>query len=1763
MPEPAACSQAVTFDGSSSTHGRPDRSIVSYAWDFGDGNMGSGVTTMHAYSAFGTYTAKLTVTDNNVPAKTDFITHMVTINQGNQPPVSVPGGPYTITEGDDLMLNGSASSDPDASCGDSIASFEWDLDDNGTYMDAMGATPTVTSVELSGLGLDAGSHIIRLRVTDSFGLNSSSTAMLTIDPPMCVPPPSGLIAWYPGDGTANDIQGPTFENGTLVNGATYGTGKVGQAFSFNGVNQEVQVPDSAVLDLTTDFTFDAWVNPAANQNPLANGGIVSKIGGGAGDNGYQFYLENDKIGCQFNATGEMWPGNQLLVTVPGGIPNNAWTHVACTYDHNQLKIYYNGANIGMLTVGPKTVIDSSASLRISGDDNGNAHFNGMLDEVEIFDRALDDTEIADIYSAGSAGVCHSCTAPPSGMTSWYTGEGNADDIGGTNNGTFTSPAFAPGKVGQAFSFDGVAASFITAPASGTTTTLTLDAWIKPAAYVDGDNQPSVVFERTGAFAPKIGLQLINNDGTMTVYIGASQYATTASGVLPLNQWSHVAVTISPNGAQRDVSIILNGSVVGSTTTSSFVIDPGTLLIAKANGFINRFNGLIDEVETFDRGLSPTELAGIFAADSAGKCHTSTLRFAASTDSVNEDGTATFTLIRDGANDSAATVDYTFNSGSSDTATGGAACTAGVDYIGTSGQFSIGTGVSGIPLSVPICDDVIVEGSEDLSLTLSNPTGSTSIVSPSTETVTINDNDFSETTVSVTAGDLQITDANGGTSDDTLTISCSAPNLIVHDPNNNLSAGIGAIQVDPFTVSIPLSSVSNSITVDTLGGNDLLTLDFSGCGFIPSGGILYNGGTQTGSPGDRLVIVGGSTTTEAFDFTNNNDGSISLSGGAVTGTISYTGLEPVSSSISAADVTLNYSTASEFITVTDAGAGQTMVDSDVGGESVTFDNPTGTLTINGGDTGNNTITVMSIAASFPANLTINGGTGNDTVNLNADISFASGKSLDVDLQNDDMSPGTDAVFVGAGANLITSGAGTITVKASENVRMGGGSSLESVNGAITVEANQQMTPTTGNFIGVDIGSAVIQSTGTGTVTVKGKGGTLGGFQYGVRVSGGGAMIKGGNAAGTTTTVVGAGGAGTGATNVGVIVAFGPATIDSYGGNVSVTGTGGTGASGDHHGVRVFNAGTITAGGSGTVTVFGTGGGPSAAGGCFGVDVRAISASITSSGGAVDVTGQGGTCAQNVGVVMTDVTATITSGSTGSVTVTGTGGTGGMDNEGINMNLGAQITSGGSGNVTVKGTGGSGNGSEGVVMTGGASNPSINSGGGTISVTGVDGAGTTSEGIRMANSSVIGPGGPITLRCDTVLMDPGVVLTDLFNSATIIPYTNGRSIDIGGPNSPTALGLTDAELDRVMTGTINIGDANSGAVTVSSNITRSVATAMTIASGANIDISGGSLDSNGGNVTLQPGTNVFPSNSGVDVTTGAATTLGITSGKDLKILINGTTPDSGYTQLNVAGLVDVTGVNLNLAGSSLVPAGGESFTIVENDGADAVTGTFTGLGEGAMIANFLGSGLVATVTYLGGDGNDVVISVALPQYLLSVTPAGTGTGTVTSVPTGINCGGTCSASYDSGTVVTLTATPDASSNFTGWSGACAGAGSCMVTMDMARSVTATFTLKQFTLNYTAGANGSLTGSTSQMVNYGDDGTAVTANADSGFHFVDWSPGGSTANPRTDTNVMANALSHGELCRLRLRRPTAFARHRYVLRIPPANLSDRVCTGRETCR
>jgi PKD repeat protein len=133
-------------------------------------------------------------------------------------------------------------------------------------------------------------------------------------------------------------------------------------------------------------------------------------------------------------------------------------------------------------------------------------------------------------------------------------------------------------------------------------------------------------------------------------------------------------------------------------------------------------------------------------------------------------------------------------------------------------------------------------------------------------------------------------------------------------------------------------------------------------------------------------------------------------------------------------------------------------------------------------------------------------------------------------------------------------------------------------------------------------------------------------------------------------------------------------------------------------------------------------------------------------------------------------------------------------------------------------------------------------------------------------------------------------------------------------------------------------------------------------------------------------------------------------------------------------------------------------------------------------------------------------------LTVSTAGTGSGAVVSSPAGISCGYSCQASFDAGTVVTLTATPDASSSFTGWAGDCSGTGSCEVTMDQSHSVTATFAAKAFNLAVPKMGSGSgVVMSSPAGIGCGDicqasfDASTVvtlTATPDASSIFIGWS-------------------------------------------------------------
>ena len=150
-------------------------------------------------------------------------------------------------------------------------------------------------------------------------------------------------------------------------------------------------------------------------------------------------------------------------------------------------------------------------------------------------------------------------------------------------------------------------------------------------------------------------------------------------------------------------------------------------------------------------------------------------------------------------------------------------------------------------------------------------------------------------------------------------------------------------------------------------------------------------------------------------------------------------------------------------------------------------------------------------------------------------------------------------------------------------------------------------------------------------------------------------------------------------------------------------------------------------------------------------------------------------------------------------------------------------------------------------------------------------------------------------------------------------------------------------------------------------------------------------------------------------------------------------------------------LNISSVALAGADLDQFSIT----ADACSGTPIPSGSGCTItlvfspttSGVKSASLVVTHN-ASGSPHTVILTGNVTTNPLTVTRAGTGSGTVTSSPAKIDCGATCSASFPSGTVVSLTATPARGSLFAGWSGVCSGTASCSVTMDEAKNVTATF-------------------------------------------------------------------------------------------------------------
>lgn len=436
-----------------------------------------------------------------------------------------------------------------------------------------------------------------------------------------VPVPSGIVSWWPAGGNALDAEA-NHNDGTLNGSTSYAAGKVGQTFNFTGSSGYVQIADSASLNPTNALTIDAWVY---FNSGTSNHMIVGKDNQGT----QRQFLLSVSSNAKFRSYVGITNGTFYYAEGNTVVTQGAWYHVAMTYSaaNSNLALYVNGTLDTNVTVSGST-IRSTEPVFIGNQPYGISYASSFLvDEADLFNRALSGSEIQSIYNAGAAGkVNPNCVSTSTNAVGWWAGDDNIYDLAHTNFGVlFNGASYAAGKVSDGFSFDGVndylvVSNNATAGDLNPTNAITLEAWVYLNSF---DNAHHPIISKDGCTFDRQYLLTVNNLQTFRFHIGTSCGFCYADGtnVVPVGAWTHVAMTY--DSATQKLILYVNGvkdkevsSITGpiiSTTQPVFIGG------APHSCFPYYFPGIIDESTIYNRALTATEISAIYSAGCAGKC----------------------------------------------------------------------------------------------------------------------------------------------------------------------------------------------------------------------------------------------------------------------------------------------------------------------------------------------------------------------------------------------------------------------------------------------------------------------------------------------------------------------------------------------------------------------------------------------------------------------------------------------------------------------------------------------------------------------------------------------------------------------------------------------------------------------------------------------------------------------------------------------------------------------------------------------------------------------------------------------------------------------------------------------------------------------------------------------------------------------------------------------------------------------------------------
>jgi hypothetical protein len=453
----------------------------------------------------------------------------------------------------------------------------------------------------------------------------------------CIATPQDALAWW----SLDEPIGPTAydsvatNHGTHTNGPVPVAGIASGALAFDGTDDHVEAPDSLSLRPgIQDFSMAAWILTSSSSS-VGEAIVDKRLAISAPPQGYGLYVRNGTLRFTMASAGLAADFDSTAVVNDGN-----WHHVAVSVDRDEPdggRIYVDG--LLELTFDPTALsgsLDNTVALQIGAPSDAGAldHFDGTIDEVILFGRALTLEEVRALWRAEELATCK-CISSPAGLVGWWTLDElhgtTAYDSAGTTDGTwFNGPvATNPGaaRVDRALKFDGVddsvRASSTPAVNLGTSD-FTIEGWLA----MNASGRRAVVDKRTVSPGAEQGYALYIENGELSFRMAvAGVIDDFDSGTLVDDlQWHHVVVTLER--AVTDGGLFyVDGEPVehfDATALAGSLDNPQGLNLGRSSDPSSRdhFEGVLDEIKIYNRALTVDEVYDAFTAGSQGACKSS-------------------------------------------------------------------------------------------------------------------------------------------------------------------------------------------------------------------------------------------------------------------------------------------------------------------------------------------------------------------------------------------------------------------------------------------------------------------------------------------------------------------------------------------------------------------------------------------------------------------------------------------------------------------------------------------------------------------------------------------------------------------------------------------------------------------------------------------------------------------------------------------------------------------------------------------------------------------------------------------------------------------------------------------------------------------------------------------------------------------------------------------------------------------------------------